>query len=89
MQGIFVPSAFTPNNDGKNDHWHIPYLDPLLGAEVTVYNRYGKLIYHTKGQTVNWDGRINGEAQPSAVYVYQIRFRNKRPDMKGTVTLIR
>ena len=89
VQGIFVPSAFTPNNDGKNDHWHIPYLDPLLGAEVTVYNRYGKLIYHTKGQTVDWDGRINGEAQPSAVYVYQIRFRNKRPDMKGTVTLIR
>jgi gliding motility-associated-like protein len=89
VQGIFVPSAFTPNNDGKNDHWHIPYLDPALGAEVTVFNRYGKVVYHTKGQTVDWDGNINGEPQPTAVYIYQIRFKTSRPDMKGTVSLIR
>ncbi len=89
VRGIFVPTAFSPNNDGKNDHWHIPYLDPLLGAEVFVYNRYGKLVYHTKGQVVDWDGTIDGNPQPSAVYVYQIRFKTQMPDMKGTLTLLR
>ena len=89
VRGIFVPTAFTPNNDGKNDHWHIPYLDPFLGAEVYVYNRYGKLVYHTKGMVVDWDGTIDGVLQPSAVYVYLIRFKILKPDMKGTVTLIR
>lgn len=89
VQGIFVPSAFTPNYDGKNDHWHIPYLDPAFGAEVSVFNRFGKLVYHIKGQTVDWDGNANGEPQPTAVYIYQIRFKTNRPDMKGTVSLIR
>lgn len=89
VQAIFVPSAFTPNNDGRNDHWRIPYLDPLLGAEVYVYNRYGKLVYHTNSQVVDWDGTIDGNPQPSSVYIYLIRFKTNRPDMKGTVSLIR
>jgi gliding motility-associated-like protein len=89
VKDVFVPSAFTPNHDGKNDHWHISYLDPLLNAEVTLYNRYGQVIYHTKGQVIDWDGNVNGEPQPSATYVYVIQFKNGRPPMKGTVTLIR
>jgi gliding motility-associated-like protein len=89
VKGIFVPTAFTPNNDGKNDRWHIPYLDPLLGATVTVYNRFGKLVYEANATTVDWDGTVHGELQPSAIYVYLIRFKKGRADMKGTVTLIR
>ncbi|MGC4038255.1 MAG: gliding motility-associated C-terminal domain-containing protein [Chitinophagaceae bacterium] len=89
VKGIFIPTAFTPNGDGKNDHWHIPYLDPVFGAEVLVYNRWGQLVYHTKGQTVDWDGNLKGQPLPAAVYVYLIHFNNNRPDRKGTVTLIR
>ena len=87
--GIFVPTAFTPNNDGKNDIWRIPYLDPVLGASVSVYNRWGQLIYQVYGTEVNWDGRFQGVLQPADTYVYQIRFTDGTPDMKGTVTLIR
>ena len=89
VAGIFVPTAFTPNNDGKNDKWRIPFLDPLLGASVRLYNRNGQLVYHTEGQTVEWDGTLNGVPQQSGTYVYLIHFKKKRPDMKGTVTLIR
>jgi len=89
VAGIFVPTAFTPNNDGKNDKWRIPYLDPLLGASVRLYNRNGQLVYHTEGETVEWDGTFNGEPQQSGTYIYLIHFKKKRPDMKGTVTLIR
>ncbi len=87
--GIYVPNAFTPNNDGKNDNWRIPFLDPLLGASVNVYNRFGQLIYHAKGETVNWNGMYKGLPQPTGIYVYSIKFKSKYPDMKGTLLLIR
>jgi gliding motility-associated-like protein len=90
VAGIFVPNAFTPNNDGKNDRWRIPFLDPLFGAEVNVYNRFGQLVYHTAAAVVEWDGTLKGMPQSAGTYVYHIRFKNlKRADMKGTFILIR
>ncbi len=89
VTGIFVPTAFTPNNDGRNDRWRIPFLDPAKDAAVTVFNRYGQIVYYVKGHEVNWDGTMNGEPQPSGVYVYQVRFTENRPVMKGTFILIR
>jgi len=89
VAGIFVPTAFTPNNDGRNDTWQIPYLDPLLGATVSVFNRYGQMVYNSTGALVNWDGTINGIPQASGTYVYMINFKNGMADMKGTVTIIR
>jgi gliding motility-associated-like protein len=88
--GIFVPNAFTPNGDGVNDNWRIPFLDPGLGAEVNVFNRWGQLVYHASSTTVSWDGQLNGNPQPAGIYVYVITFRKAIfHDMKGTLALIR
>ena len=89
VAGIFVPTAFTPNNDGKNDKWRIPFLDPMLGATVRVYNRYGQLVYLVESKTVEWDGTFNGKLQATGTFVYYISFKNGRKDMKGTFILIR
>jgi gliding motility-associated-like protein len=89
VAGIFVPTAFTPNNDGKNDSWRIPYLDPGLGATVSVYNRWGNIVYQVTGAEVNWDGRYKHAPQPAGVYVYTVRFKTGFKDMKGVLTLIR
>jgi gliding motility-associated-like protein len=89
VAGIFVPTAFTPNNDGKNDSWNIPYLDPLLDARINVYNRYGQLVYQADALHTNWNGTLNGVPQPSGIYVYLIHFKDGLPDMKGTINLIR
>lgn len=89
VTGIYVPTAFTPNNDGKNDYWRIPYLDPLLGATVSVFNRYGQLVYRAQNTAVNWDGTFKGKLQNSDTYVYLIQFTDGTPDIKGTLTLIR
>lgn len=89
VAGIFVPTAFTPNNDGLNDRWRIPFLDPVLGATVHVYNRYGQLVYHAESKVIDWDGKFNGKEQSSGSFVYHIQFKNGRPAMKGTFTLIR
>lgn len=88
VKDIYVPTAFTPNNDGKNDHWRIPFLDPGWGATVKVYNRYGQLVYSTSGD-VNWDGKINGILQATGVYVYFIEFPGISSLRKGTLQLIR
>ena len=89
VAGIFVPNAFTPNGDGRNDVWHIPFLDPLLEATVNVYNRFGQVVYHAEGKTINWDGTLSGLPQPAGVYVYYIKFKSAYPDVKGTLLLIR
>ena len=78
------------NNDGKNDHWRIPFLDPQFGGVVNVYNRFGELVYHTESAVVDWDGTFKGMPQSSGTYVYHIRFKKiQRADMKGTFILIR
>ena len=90
VSGIFVPNAFTPNGDGKNDTWNIPYIDPSFRAEVNVFNRWGQLVYHSDGLTISWDGSLNGVPQASGTYVYSVVFKTGFfPNMKGTITLIR
>lgn len=86
---VFVPTAFTPNGDNKNDHWRIPFLDPLLGATVNVYNRLGQLVYHADSEVVDWDGKWNDVPQSSGVYIYHIRFKKNRKDMRGSFLLIK
>ena len=88
VNGIYVPTAFSPNNDGKNDHWRIPYLDPALNATVAVYNRYGQLVYQVRGAAVDWDGTLQQVPQDSGTSIYFIRFADGKL-MKGHLTLIR
>jgi gliding motility-associated-like protein len=87
--GIFVPNAFTPNNDGLNDRWHIPFLDPVMDALVLVYNVYGQEVYRAKAALVDWDGTFNGKKQPSGTYIYRVVFSTNRKPIQGTFVLIR
>ncbi len=89
VDGIYIPTAFTPNGDGLNDQWRIPDLDPVLGAEVWLFNRNGELVYHSKGALVSWDGTLKGKPQASNVFVYLIDFKKGQPPLKGLLTLIR
>ena len=90
VKGLFVPNAFTPNGDGTNDYWRIPYLDENLEADVKIFNRWGQLIYHTSTVPVSWDGKVNSIPQPAGTYIYSISFKNNSMlPLKGTITLIR
>ena len=88
---IYIPTAFTPNQDGKNDVWYVPSLEAFPFFQLTVFNRYGQIVFYTKNIQVAWDGKYKGQLQPSAVYVYLLTLtigENKKI-YKGTVTLIR
>jgi gliding motility-associated-like protein len=86
---LFIPNAFTPNNDGINDTWRIPFLDPYLSAEVMVFNRYGQVVYHSSGQLVSWDGTCQNKPLPSGTYVYLIQIKKDHKTFKGLVTIVR
>jgi gliding motility-associated-like protein len=89
---IFVPSAFTPNGDGKNDVL-IPVVVGMKQLDFfRVYNRWGNLIFSTSRIGQGWDGTINGIKQQSGTYVFvaeAINYLGKPVVAKGTVVLIR
>jgi gliding motility-associated-like protein len=87
--GIYIPNAFTPNTDGINDTWHIPALNAVPVFELSVFNRYGQLIYHTKNNNIPWNGQFNGIDQPSGGYVYLLNINNGQRVLKGMVMLLR
>ena len=90
VDGLYIPNAFTPNGDGLNDRWSIPFLDIGFNADVKVFNRWGAIVYHTIAATVSWDGKLNAVPQPAGTYVYVITFENHTfPQIKGTLMLIR
>lgn len=90
---IYVPTAFTPNNDRNNDEFRAIFKGGLISFNLTIYNRYGQLIFRSNNIDKGWDGNFQGKAQGSGIYPWtlQYRIRNESVDriMKGIVTLIR
>jgi gliding motility-associated-like protein len=92
LPDLYVPGAFTPNGDGKNDIFRpIP-----IGIEklhyFKVYNRLGQLIYSTTIQKQGWDGTFKGKPQDPGVFVWTaeaVDYLGKTVFKKGIVTLIR
>lgn len=89
---IFVPNAFTPNNDGHNDYLYpIPVGITQLDY-FRVYNRWGQLVYNSTSTETGWNGKINGEWQGNDTFVWMAQgtdFKGTRIFKKGTVVLIR
>lgn len=82
------PTYFTPNGDGFNDVWSIPFLNFQPKSTVTIFDRYGKLIYNFRGNGSGWNGRLNAQDLPSTDYWFVISLENGRI-IKGNFSLIR
>jgi len=89
LKDIYVPSAFSPNGDGINDVWRIPYLDSYSGTDVKVFNRYGQLVYQAAGQSIAWDGKYKDKPLPSGSYVWVLRAGALKKLVHGTVMIVR
>lgn len=89
INDIYIPTAFTPNNDGLNDTWRIPLLDTDWQPVLKVFDRAGQLIYQANGPGISWDGRFRGVEMPAGVYTYLLCLRTFNRIRKGTITLIR
>jgi len=89
---VFVPSGFTPNNDGRNDLLY-PIAAGMRSIEYfNIYNRWGQLVFSTQRNGAGWDGRINGQLQMTGTYVWTVKavdYNGNAYFQKGTTTLIR
>jgi hypothetical protein len=86
-KSLLVPNVFTPNGDGVNDVFRVLGAEECL-LEMSIYDRWGNLLYTTRTAPFVWDGRVrNGELATEGAYVYLLRF--SKFYRAGTVTLIR
>jgi gliding motility-associated-like protein len=88
---VFVPNAFSPNNDGKNDILYV-YGPDLKTIKLWVYDQWGELQFQSSNQQNGWDGTYKGRAQPVGVYVYYVEATTNEGNIikkKGTITLLR
>lgn len=91
-QYFYIPSAFSPNNDGKNDSFKPIISGSLKSYEFVIYNRWGQVVFRTKNKSAGWNGSLTGQSQDGGVFVWVCRytFYNQSEQMKkGTVLLIR
>lgn len=87
---IQVPNAFSPNGDGINDSWVIDPLYLFDESVTEVYNRYGEIVYRSRGYSTPWNGMSKGKPLPIGTYYYIIDFNtSKEPKVTGSVTIIR
>jgi len=91
---IEVPTAFTPNGDGKNDVFKVLTSCLLIDKfDLQVYNRWGQKIFETKEVTAGWEGNIKDRSLDSGTYIYQLQYKkygtNNIVRRSGTVVLIK
>ncbi len=82
---IYVPNAFTPNGDGKNDIWK-PVVYDTEEYEILVFDQWGQLILESNDESASWDGTINGKKADMGVYVWKIKYTDSET---GLPVLIR
>ncbi len=90
---IYMPSIFTPNNDGKNDLYKAGGGEYVTKYALSIFNRWGQKVFESTTVNNGWDGKQNGKAQPSGTYVYYVVYTdpttNKEVKLKGTLMLVR
>lgn len=89
MTGFYIPNAFTPGHDGKNDTFKPIIFGNTLQYEFTVYNRFGQIVFSTRQPGKGWDGTA---AQSTNAFVWTCRYQLENNPVrfeKGTVLLLK
>lgn len=87
---VFIPNAFTPNGDNTNDVF-IPVGYGLSEISLTIFNRWGTVIFKSNGDTIGWDGTSKGKTCEQGVYIYQaeiVTMGGNKVKRTGHVTLL-
>lgn len=90
---FFIPTAFTPNGDGRNDKWEI-FGNDVTKLDLRVYNRWGELVFVSNSMEKWWDGTAGGKPAPEGVYAWTVSYENPLKKgvvekKQGTVTILR
>lgn len=84
-----IPNVFTPNGDGVNDFFEIDVDNRLKECtDISVFNRWGQLVFQSSGNVHSWDGRyFGGDEAPNGVYFYLFEVNGQT--FKGSLNLYR
>jgi gliding motility-associated-like protein len=91
-QYVYLPSAFTPNGDGKNDLFRPVFAGAASAFRFVVFDRWGRAVFESSSPSGAWDGTTKGQRQPPGVYVWVCEYKlfAQPPRVqRGTVTLLR
>jgi gliding motility-associated-like protein len=86
---LVFPSFFTPNNDTFNDLWEVTGMENYPQAQVTIFDRYGKLIAQLSASKMSWDGTFNKVQLPASDYWYAFKIDDTQPVLRGHFSLKR
>jgi gliding motility-associated-like protein len=92
MEGLFVPNAFTPDNDGENDVFRAMLFGNVTSFTFVVFNRWGGKVFETRNPLEGWNGKINAGLAEKGTYVWYCRYTPEglpQKVEKGIVELIR
>lgn len=89
---VYIPSAFTPNNDNLNETFGVIDNVALQYFSMQIYSKWGELIFMSNDVTQKWDGKFKGKNMPNGSYLWMVTYvknNGRRYYEQGTVMLIR
>jgi len=90
---IVASTAFTPNNDGINDHFALTLVGYVVFNDLKIFNRYGQLVFTGKSLSQYWDGKFDGKELPAGTYYWifegEDTYNNVKATKSGSITIIR
>jgi len=88
---LFVPDAFSPNNDGQNDILYVRG-DCINTMDFLIFDRWGNKVFESENQSIGWDGSYKGQAMNTGTYVWYLKVTlndGTVVNKKGSVALVR
>jgi gliding motility-associated-like protein len=89
---VYIPNAFTPNGDGRNDLLKVYGTELVTTFHLQIFNRYGQLVFDSRDKNRGWDGRLNGQFVNNGAYIYNLTYQEQggiEQQIAGSIVIIR
>lgn len=89
---VVMPTAFSPNGDGNNDLFRPRVYDAVKQYQLSIFNRWGTIVFQTQDPQSGWDGTFKGMMQDQQAFIYVCSFydrNNEKQEFRGSVVLVR